>query len=958
MTFPPLQPVISRQHRRIRELDTLYEYSRLPQWLIMLSALVITTLVWDVAPRSMLLGWLTIVTVLILLRSLLVRHYRQSAPNTRLRLRWTLLFYLGNLASGLCLAWVQLSLVPLDTFNLQAPAYGLTAGVSLCVSIIYASRFMAFVTFAVPAWIPPTLYLLTQGGPTSPYWGLMGVTLFGCLMLGAAFINRSVSMAMRANARNEALVAGLDDSRQQAEALNQQLTREIQQRRQAEQRLRESHTELEERVSRRTLELQQASDALQASEAQLSLALDASQLGLWDWDLISDRVYHSHVAEIFGLEEDSVTSMLHHLKPRLHPEDAPLVRDTLLKHMKGQIPSYRIEYRVMHADGSWIWVEDSGRAVARDENGRVLRMIGTRRDVSARKQQDEQAQLAATVFQATAEGIFILDPELRILSVNHAFSVITGYALEECIGHPIYDPVVQSKNQQSLEDLKNSLQTADRWEGERVGQRRSGELYPQWMQLAVVRDSSGTISHYVGFFADLSVHRQTEEQLQYLTTHDALTQLANRNMFTQRLQEATSRARQNGSTLALMHVDLDRFKYINDTLGHKVADELLQQVAVRLRELTPESTALARLSADEFVILIEDDTQPEQLAHRADQVLEVLRQPVNIGEHELVVTASVGISQFPKTARDNLVLITQANQAMQHAKHLGGNGFQFFTDSLQAYSLDRLQLENQLRKALDDDQLVVHYQPKLHLSTDQIGGAEALVRWQHPERGLIMPGHFIEIAEETGMIIALGDAVLVKACQQAAEWYHGGPTPIRVAVNLSVQQLRQNHFAERIAQILASANLPAEMLELELTESMLLEHLDAVTENIAALQKMGIKLAIDDFGTGYSSLAYLKRFPISTLKIDRAFISELNEFSEENAADHDAAIVRAIIAMAHSLCMNVVAEGVEEAGQLSFLKQHGCDEVQGYLISRPLPASGFTALLLENAEAQATMLKP
>ncbi|WP_022960881.1 EAL domain-containing protein [Halopseudomonas pelagia] len=937
----------------------LYEYSRLPQWLIMLSALVISSLVWDITPRSTLLSWLGVVAVLILLRSLLVRHYRQAAPLSRLRLRWTLLFYLGNLASGFCLAWVQLSLVPLDNFTIQAPAYGLSTGVGLCVSIIYASRFMAFATFALPAWIPPILYLLTQSDPTSIYWGMMGVTLFGCLLLGAAFINRSGSMAMRANARSEALVAGLDDSRQQAEALNQQLTREIQQRRQAEQRLRESHTELEQRVSQRTVELQQAGEALQASEAQLSLALDASQLGLWDWDLTTDRVYHSHVHEIFGLEEDAVTSMLDHLKPRLHPDDAPLVRDTLLKHMKKQIPSYRIEYRVKHADGSWIWVEDSGRAVARDEQGRVLRMIGTRRDISARKQQHEQAQLASTVFQATAEGIFILDPDLNILSVNHAFSVITGYALEEAVGHPIYDPVVQSKNQQSLEDLKNSLQTTDRWEGERIGQRRSGELYPQWMQLAVVRDSSGTITHYVGFFADLSVHRQTEEQLHYLTTHDALTQLANRNMFTQQLQEATSRARQNGSTLALMHVDLDRFKYINDTLGHKVADELLQQVAMRLRDLTPESDSLARLSADEFVIIIDQGCQREQLEHRANQVLEVLRQPITIAEHELIVTASVGLSQFPTNARDNLLLITQANQAMQHAKHLGGNSFQFFTDNLQAYSLDRLQLENQLRKALEEDQLVVHYQPKLHLATDQIRGAEALVRWQHPERGLIMPGHFIEIAEETGMIIALGDAVLIKACQQAALWYHEGPKPITVAVNLSVQQLRQNHFAARVAQILEAADLPAKMLELELTESMLLEHVDAVAENIAALQKMGIKLAIDDFGTGYSSLAYLKRFPITTLKIDRAFISELDERSEqdehsEDNTSHDAAIVRAIIAMAHSLSLNVVAEGVEEAGQLSFLKQHGCDEVQGYLISRPLTGAGLTGLLLENSETQPT----
>ncbi|MFN3580480.1 MAG: EAL domain-containing protein [Pseudomonas sp.] len=953
MTFPdPLQPAFNHQDTRLRELDMLYDYSRLPQWLILLTAVVMVPLAWDVAPRGQLLGWLVTVMALILLRTLLVRYYRQALPARRLRVRWLALFYLGNLASGLCLAWVHLSLIPLDTFSLQAPAYGLTSGVSLCVSIIYASRFMAFATFAVPAWLIPTVYLLTQNDPTSPYWGLMGITLFGCMMLGAAFINRSVTLALEATNRSQALVQRLDEARQQAEALNQQLTREIQQRRQAEQGLRESHAELEERVALRTAELRDASAALQASETQLSLALDASQLGLWDWDLQSDKVYHSHLQEIFGLPSHSVASMLKDLKPLLHPDDVSLVRNTLIDHMKGLSSSYRIDYRVKHTDGRWIWVEDSGRVVDRDEQGRVLRMIGTRRDISVRKQQDEQAQLAATVFQATSEGIFILNPALKILSVNHAFSVITGYSPEECIGQPIYDPVRQAGNKQSLEDLRVHLLTSDRWEGERIGMRRGGELYPQWMQLAVVRDGNGAITHYVGFFADLSVHRQTEEQLQYLTTHDALTQLANRNMFTQRLQEATSRARQTEQGLALMHVDLDRFKYINDTLGHKVADELLQQVATRLRDITPENDLLARLSADEFVVIIEQTDSRSQLEQRAAEVLESLRRPISIEDHELIVTASIGISQFPHTARDNLVLITQANQAMQHAKHLGGNGLQFFTHNMQAYSLDRLQLENQLRKALEEDQLVVHYQPKLHLATDQIGGAEALVRWQHPERGLIMPGDFIDIAEETGLIVALGDAVLVKACKQASSWCAEGPAAICVAVNLSVQQLRQKGFALRVAQILEEADLSADLLELELTESMLLEHVDAVADNIARLQKMGIKLAIDDFGTGYSSLAYLKRFPITTLKIDRAFVAELDEHSEDHPSDHDAAIVRAIIAMAHSLSLNVVAEGVEHVGQLSFLKAHGCDEVQGYLISKPVSAEAFTRLLEDSRSAQ------
>lgn len=952
MTFSrAYQPSLNTQESRLRELDRLYEYSRLPQWLILLTALVITSLVWDSAPRGQLLSWLGLIAGLAVMRMLLVRRFKLASPSHRLRLRWLVMFYLGNLVSGSSLAWAHLALIPLDNFSSQGPIYGLLAGVSLCLSIIYASRFMAFATFTLPAWIPAIVFLLWQDDPSSPYWGLMGITLLCCLMLGAAFINRSVSQAMAATSRSEALVQRLDEARQQAEALNQQLTREIQQRRQAEQSLRDSHGILEERVIQRTAELQEASAALQASEAQLQLAMDASQLGLWDWNLKTDRVFHSHLKEIFGLASESVNTVLSDLKPRVHPEDVSLVRETLIRHMQDLTPSYRIEYRVRHADGHWIWVEDSGRAVERDTDGRVLRIIGTRRDISARKQQDEQALLAATVFEATAEGIFIVDPELKILAVNRAFTVITGYSAEDAVGQQLLNDKDNAPNQLSLQELREELINKDRWEGERVGRRRSGELYPQWMQLAVVRNHNGQITHLIGFFADLSMHRRTEEQLHYLTTHDPLTHLANRNTFTKMLQDSTARTRQLGNGMALMHVDLDRFKYINDTLGHSLADDVLSQVALRLRECAPDEKLLGRLSADEFVI-IHEHASAGQLERRANQILDALRRPILVDGHELVITASIGISQLPLTARDSLELITQANQAMQYAKHLGGNCQQFFTPNLQAYSLDRLQLENQLRKALEEDQLEVYYQPKLHLASDRISGAEALVRWQHPERGTIMPGDFIDMAEETGMIVALGDIVLDKACRQASLWLQQGPAPICVAVNLSVQQLRQSNFASRLEQLLQRYQLPAEMLELELTESMLLEHVDVVMDNILAVKRMGIRLTIDDFGTGYSSLAYIKRFPISTLKIDRAFVAELEENAEINAAEQDAAIIRAIIAMAHSLGLNVVAEGVEHNGQLSFLKAHGCDEVQGYLISRPLCADDFTQLLQLSSEQQ------
>ncbi|MEH6387895.1 MULTISPECIES: bifunctional diguanylate cyclase/phosphodiesterase [Pseudomonas] len=924
---------------RIRQLDLLYEYSRLPQWLILLAAVLISILVWDHVDHTLLLGWLALVLALTLLRNLLTSQYRQSPPEARLKPRWRVLFYLGNALTGFAATYIQIGLVPLETFTLQAPAYSLTTGVSLCVSIIYASRFLAFASFLVPAWLPSIIFLLTRDDSISVYWGVMGVTVFSCILLAGAFINRSVTRTIRADDHNLALVARLEQTHQQAKALNEQLTAEVQHRRRAEQELLESHEALEQRVQQRTAELEDISRALRSSQDRLSLALEVSGLALWDWDLKSDQVEHSKLDTIFGLPPESRPTMLGDLRPHLHLDDVKTVRAALIGHMKDQKAPYRLEYRVKHADGHWLWVEDSGRAVERDATGRVLRMLGTRRDISARKLQEEEALLAATVFEASSEGILILDRQLQVLAVNQAFSVITGYTAGEVIGK-VLNILGQSMEPEDYQQLVSTLHSQGRWQGERIATRRNGEQYPQWLQLAVVRDERGRIIHYVAFFADLTVHRQNEEQVTYLTNYDPLTQLANRNLFTQQLNQATGRARTDKRNITLLHLNLDRFKHINDTLGHAVADLLLQQIALRLGEMD-QSDLLARLSADEFVILVERQMSRHDLEQLAATLLEEVRSPTLIGAHELVVTASIGISQFPGTARNSLHMIAQANQAMHHAKHLGGNNYQFYTHLLQSYSLDRLQLENQLRKALVDSQLVVHYQPKLDLTTDHVTAAEALVRWQHPQRGLLLPGQFIAMAEETGMIVPLGEIVLRQSCAQASRWYHQGPAPVRIAVNLSVQQLRQENFSRVVLDILEESDLPAQFLELELTESMLLEHLDVVTRNIAELQEMGIRLAVDDFGTGYSSLAYLKRFPLHTLKIDRAFIAELEDGAQ------DAAIVRAIIAMAHSLGLNVVAEGVELESQLELLRDYGCDEIQGYLISRPLPAQAFARLLTD-----------
>jgi len=433
--------------------------------------------------------------------------------------------------------------------------------------------------------------------------------------------------------------------------------------------------------------------------------------------------------------------------------------------------------------------------------------------------------------------------------------------------------------------------------------------------------------------------RQYEERTRYLSHYDELTGLANRSLFNERLREANQRVRLGGRNLALLHINLDRFKLLNDSLGHDVADQLLRLVGRRLSAELAEADTVARLSADEFAVLFNTYGNLTTLARMTTRLLAKLRAPVSVSGHELVVSASIGIALLPDSARDIAALVSQANMAMQHAKHLGGNNFQFYTESLQARTLERLQLEIQLRRAIEDGQLEVFYQPKLELATGRLSSAEALVRWRHPVRGMVPPGEFIGLAEETGLIAEIGEFVLRQACRQAHEWQRNGLSPIRVSVNLSVHQLRQGKLVSLVRQVLDEAGLMPEYLELELTESQLLDSVEHIISTFQQLRELGVKLAIDDFGTGYSSLSYLKRFPVDYVKIDQAFIRGLNEGTE------DAAITRAIIAMAHSLELKVVAEGVENAQQLEFLREHECDEVQGYLISRPVDASAMGDVL-------------
>ncbi|VVP06128.1 hypothetical protein PS850_03121 [Pseudomonas fluorescens] len=948
LSGPAVEPrVIRKQYvmeMAVERTRLLYQGSLLPTLLMLINGLVCAWLLWS-PPRYVLVSvWLVWLLSLVALRVIQVAAFDSAIPHRQAHPIWRRMFMLGSALTGLTLAGAGIALVPADNFMQQAWVFGLIGAAALSASVAYAVSLPAFLSFTLPCLLPAIGYLFWGGDEQGQGWGWFGLILLGALSVVAWQVNRLIDSGLLRRFQNQALIEHLQQAQSDSDRLNYKLAKEIDQRRRAEDELRAIQTGLESRIAHRSLELDAANQALSKSEARLALALKASELGLWDWNLQTDEVHHTHLQELFGLEPEFVTAMLRHLKPRLHPDDLPSLKRALVEHLKGRSEDYQVEYRVRHGDGHWVWIEDRGRAVERSDNGRVIRMVGTRRDISVSKSLEVQRQLAATVFEAASEGIVIFDPNYALIAVNQAFSRVTGYAIEDMLGRNVVDLPCSRDARRHYATIHQALEQHGTWQGELVETRKNGELYPQWLQLNTVRDTRGSVSHIVGFFADLSARRESEERMRYLIHYDELTGLANRSLFRERLGEAHQRVRQGGyRSLALLHINLDRFKLLNDSLGHEIADQLLQKMARRLVNALPEADTIARLSGDEFAVLFNAYGNLSSLARVATRLSSKLRLPVTVEGHELVVSASIGISMLPDTARDISALVSQSNIAMQHAKHLGGNNFQFYTDSLQASTLERWQLENQLRKAIEEKQLKVFYQPKLCLATGRLNAAEALVRWDHPTLGNVPPGDFIGLAEEAGLIGPIGEFVLRQACWQACEWQRQGLAPIRVSVNLSVHQLRQGKVVSLVRQVLEETGLAPHNLELELTESHLLDSVEHIIATFQQLRNLGVKLAIDDFGTGYSSLSYLKRIPVDYVKIDQAFIRGLGESTV------DAAITRAIIAMAHGLSLKVVAEGVERPEQLEFLKAERCDEVQGYLVSRPVEADGLLQLLRADA---------
>ena len=572
------------------------------------------------------------------------------------------------------------------------------------------------------------------------------------------------------------------------------------------------------------------------------------------------------------------------------------------------------------------------------------------KEILSHKKTGEQLQVAANALENAAEGVMICDADERIISVNKAFTRITGYTVEEVLGTTPDMLLGDEESRARRAEILRTVVEEEHWRGELWSRNKAGERYLEQCSVTAVKDEVGRLVNFIVLLSDVTKQKEDEMRLQFLAHHDPLTGLVNRTLFQQRCEEALRFAERKQTKAAVVFIDLDHFKTVNDSLGHAYGDDLLRQAASRLAECVRKTDVVGRLGGDEFIILLNEVGDSGDVALIAKKILDRLTASFSVAGHEIFVSASLGISWFPDDGQNAATLIQNADAAMYAAKEQGRNNYQFFSAEMNAQALEILMMASSLRLAIERDELILEYQPRIELRSGRVMGVEALVRWNHPNLGRIMPGQFIGIAEKTGLIDPLGNWVLRNACRQMIAWRESRLAPNRVAVNLSARQFMQPDLTERIETVLKETGLEAEALELEVTESMVMHDPQRATVILERLNEMGVAIAIDDFGTGYSSLSYLKRFPIDYIKIDQSFVRGIPLDAE------DVGITNAIIAMAKTLDVKLIAEGVDNAEQLSFLKQAGCNEVQGYLISSPMPADALRRFLRTFAESGAAFL--
>lgn len=676
--------------------------------------------------------------------------------------------------------------------------------------------------------------------------------------------------------------------------------------------------------------------AIQESEERLKLTLWSSGDELWDWDVYRGQVFRANTWGTLDFPQDDIRANSSY-QANIHQDDIPKVQQALKEHLEEETDHFQVAYRAKTFKGDWIWLLDRGKVVRRDNNNQPLRMTGTLKNITHLKSAEEQLKLYKRSIETISDGVFIADTSFKFISVNNSYCECTGETREQALASYLK---FHQYPEAFTDEVKKSLQQKGNWFGEVESRRANGDKYEMELNIDAIHGEDGKISHYVGVFSDISSRKSTEKELLKLANTDPLTEMPNRSFF----QASHNNLVRKNMHHALLCLDMDNFKKINDSLGHQAGDILIKQIGKRLQKISGTNSTCYRLGGDEFSILIDNTTDMHRITHFAQRILDDMARPFLINKQEFVLGASLGIAFYPEDGSSSQELLKNADTAMYFAKNAGGNKYQFFSGEMNQSAVRQLQIENLIRHGLKEDLFTVFYQPKVDIASGKLVSMEALVRFEHPDKGIVSPSQFIPLAEETGQIIDIGERVMQKACEDTKRWVQEGLFTGRVAVNISARQFELPDLDDRIDNILQKVGLSPLHLECEITEGTLMQNPDQALRMMERLREKGIHLALDDFGTGYSSLAYLKQFPLNTLKIDKAFIDDIATSSV------DKHMTAAIINIAHNLGLKVVAEGVEQEQQLSILRRYDCEMLQGYLYSKPLSSARFERLLKENLQ--------
>lgn len=690
--------------------------------------------------------------------------------------------------------------------------------------------------------------------------------------------------------------------------------------------------------------------AMRASQEQLALVLEGSGLAFWDWDIKSDYVErNARSAEILRCDLSSLQNNSRLWVDSIHQEDRVRVLREMDRHLRGDTLQYKIEYRITTVRGDTRWIADIGKVVSRDENNQPLRMCGIHSDITETKLVEESLKLAASVYNNSSEAMSVFDSHGVILNTNAAFSSITGYSAAEVKNQHIRMLYCDRNTASFYRTLNDTIRQEGKWQGEMWQRRKNGDEYMVLLTINTIYNALGEPYRRVALFSDVTEKKQSEQLIWRQANYDTLTGLPNRRMLHEYLASEIKKSDRSHRHFALLFLDLDFFKEVNDTLGHDMGDLLLVETSKRLRDSVRDVDMVSRLGGDEFTLVLTEVGDHNGVERVAQTILNRLSEPYQLGSETAYISASIGITLYPDDAADVDSLLKHADQAMYAAKEQGRNRFNYFTSSMQEDAKYRMRLIQDLRQAVTNKEFDIYYQPIVELESGNVFKAEALIRWTHAERGTVSPSEFIPVAEDTGLIVEIGNWVFEQAAKQSVLWREQFGRTIQISVNKSPIQFRDegSKFDEWIA-LLSELSLSEGGICIEITEGLLLDAAMGVSEKLLAYRDAGVQVSLDDFGTGYSSLAYLKRFDIDYLKIDQSFTRNLE------TDDNDHTLCEAIIVMAHKLGMKVIAEGVETEAQRQILLTAGCDYGQGYLFSRPSSAADFEKSYLQAPQSDDT----